>query len=48
MAVLLVEQYFEFAHELADDIIVLDRGEVVMSGAKTDLVEDDVRRYVTV
>jgi len=48
MAILLVEQYFEFAHELADDIIVLDRGEVVMSGAKVDLVEDDVRRYVTV
>lgn len=48
MAILLVEQYFEFAHELADDIIVLDRGEVVMSGAKTELVEDDVRRFVTV
>jgi len=48
MAILLVEQYFEFAHALADSIFVMDRGEVVMAGAKDELVEDDVRRYLTV
>ncbi len=48
MAILLVEQYFDFAHELADTITVMDRGEVVMSGAKQDLVEEDVRRTLTV
>lgn len=48
MAILLVEQYFEFAHELADYIVVMDRGEVVMKGKKEDLVEEDVRRYLTV
>ncbi|MCP5368943.1 MAG: urea ABC transporter ATP-binding subunit UrtE [Hyphomicrobiales bacterium] len=48
MAILLVEQYFEFAHQLADSINVMDRGEVVMAGDKDDLVEDDVRRYLTV
>ncbi|MDV7339579.1 urea ABC transporter ATP-binding subunit UrtE [Terasakiella sp. A23] len=48
MAILLVEQYFEFAHALADYIVVMDRGEVVMKGEKDDLVEEEVRRYLTV
>lgn len=48
MAILLVEQYFDFARELMDDYIVLDRGEVVIAGAASDMVEDDVRRYLTV
>ncbi len=48
MAILLVEQYFEFARDLADAFTVLDRGEVVLSGAAEDMVEDDVRRYLTV
>jgi len=48
MAVILVEQYFEFARDLADDIAVMDRGEIVLSGAKTALSEDDVRGHLTV
>jgi urea transport system ATP-binding protein len=48
MAIVLVEQYFEFARDLADGFMVMDRGEVVMSGSKQDMVEDDVRRYLTV
>jgi len=48
MAVLLVEQYFEFARDLADTFCVMDRGEVVMAGTKADMVEDDVRRHLTV
>ena len=48
MAVLLVEQYFEFARDLADAFCVMDRGEVVLTGAKADMVEDDVRRHLTV
>ena len=48
MAILLVEQYFEFARDLADRFFVMDRGEVVMSGAAAEMVEDDVRRYLTV
>ena len=48
MAVLLVEQYFEFARDLADAFCVMDRGEVVLSGVKADMVEDDVRCYLTV
>jgi len=48
MAILLVEQYFDFARELADDFAVLDRGEVVVAGKAAELVEADVRRYLTV
>ena len=43
MAILLVEQYFEFARELADRFIVLERGEVVIAGGKAELEGDDVR-----
>jgi len=48
MAILLVEQYFEFAQELADEVVVMDRGEVVLAGDKADLNESDVRRHLTV
>ncbi|MBN8290452.1 urea ABC transporter ATP-binding subunit UrtE [Rhodobacter sp. NTK016B] len=50
MAVVLVEQYFDFASALADRFVVLDRGEAVMAGDKTDIVEKDadLRRWLTV
>jgi urea transport system ATP-binding protein len=48
MAILLVEQYFEFARGLADTYVVMDRGEVVLSGPTRDMVEADVRRHLTV
>ncbi|NQV59498.1 MAG: urea ABC transporter ATP-binding subunit UrtE [Alphaproteobacteria bacterium] len=48
MAIVLVEQYFEFARDLADSYIVMDRGEVVLSGERSGMVEKDVRRYLTV
>jgi urea transport system ATP-binding protein len=48
MAILLVEQYFDFAYELADTMVVMDRGEVVVAGLKNDLDADDVQRRLTV
>ena len=48
MAIILVEQYFEFAFELADKIIVMERGNVALDGAKTDLDKQTVRKYLTV
>jgi urea transport system ATP-binding protein len=48
MAILLVEQYLEFAHELADDFVVMDRGEVVMSGTRETFDAEAVRKYMTV
>ena len=48
MAILLVEQYFDFAKELANDFVVMDRGEVVLNGNKDDLNETEVRQHLTV
>ncbi len=48
MAIVLVEQYFEFARDLADTFAVMDRGEVVMAGARAELDEQEVRRHLTV
>ena len=48
MAILLVEQYFDFARELADTYAVMERGEVVLAGKGADMVEADVRRHLTV
>jgi urea transport system ATP-binding protein len=48
MAILLVEQYYDFAHALADDIAVMERGEIVLAGARDDLPEAEIRRRLTV
>jgi urea transport system ATP-binding protein len=48
LAIVLVEQYFEFARDLADDFAVMDRGVVVMSGDRAAMVEEDVRRRLSV
>jgi urea transport system ATP-binding protein len=48
MAILLVEQYYDFARELADHYVVLQRGEVVKSGSGEDMETDGVRRFMAV
>ena len=48
MAILLVEQYFEFARNLADAYLVMDRGAVVVGGRTVDMDEQKVRGYLTV
>lgn len=48
MAIVLVEQYFDFARALTDRFILLQRGEVVVAGDASRLDADDVRRYLTV
>jgi urea transport system ATP-binding protein len=48
MAILVVEQYFEWARDLADDYAVMDRGAVVLSGERKDMVESEVRKRLSV
>ena len=48
MAIVRVEQYFDFAHELADRICVLRRGSVVMEGGVDELRREDVLAAVSV
>jgi urea transport system ATP-binding protein len=48
LAIVLVEQYLDFARALADRVAIMDRGEIVFSGAAADLDEQAVRRHLTV
>jgi urea transport system ATP-binding protein len=48
MAILLVEQYYDFAKDLADHYIILQRGEVIKSGLGEDMDVDNVRHYLSV
>jgi len=48
MAILLVEQYFDFAKELADGYAVMDRGQVVLKGDMRDADEAAIKRLMTV
>ena len=48
MAILLVEQYYDFARSLADQYLVMERGEIVARGAGADMDRDDVRRLLAV
>ncbi|AEG94386.1 urea ABC transporter ATP-binding subunit UrtE [Ramlibacter tataouinensis] len=48
VAVLLVEQYYDFARELADHYLVMERGEIVARGAGRDMERDGVRGLVAI
>ena len=43
MAILLCEQYYDFARSLADQYLVMERGEFIARGAGTDMDKNDVR-----
>ncbi|QJQ07311.1 urea ABC transporter ATP-binding subunit UrtE [Undibacterium piscinae] len=48
MGIILCEQYFDFARELADKFVVLSRGEVVASGTQAAMDGEDVKRHLAV
>lgn len=48
MAILLVEQYFDFARDLCDSFHVMDRGQIVKSGTRAQMNEEEVRGLLTV
>ena len=48
MTILLVEQYLDFCREIADDIYIMDRGEIMHSGPAADLDLPEVRRHLMV
>lgn len=48
MAIILVEQYFDFAYDLADRFYVLKRGAVAVEGTKAELPKDMLRANVSV
>jgi urea transport system ATP-binding protein len=48
VAVLLVEQYYDFARELADDYLVMERGEFIARGLGKDMETQGVRQLVAI
>ena len=48
MAILLVEQYYDFAEELADDYLVMERGEFIARGLGKDMQANGVRQLVAI
>jgi urea transport system ATP-binding protein len=48
MAILLVEQFYDFAEELADQYIVMERGEVKKRGRGADMEADGVRGLMSI
>ena len=48
MAILLCEQYYDFAQELADDYLVMERGEVIARGAGSEMQTKGIRNLVAI
>jgi urea transport system ATP-binding protein len=48
LAVILVEQYYDFAAELADQYLVMERGEIIARGRGADMEADGVRDRVAI
>ena len=48
MAIVLVEQYYDFAAELADQYLVMERGEIVARGRGKDMAADGVRQKMSI
>jgi urea transport system ATP-binding protein len=48
MAILLVEQYYDFSRSLADQYLVMQRGEIVKRGAGASMDQDGVKQMLAV
>ncbi len=48
MAILLCEQYYDFAEELADEYVVMERGEVIAQGPGSEMKDKGIRKLVSI
>ncbi len=48
LSILLVEQYYDFAKSLADQYLVMERGEIIARGVGADMDRDNVRGLLSV
>jgi urea transport system ATP-binding protein len=48
MAILLCEQYYDFAEELADAYLVMERGEVIAQGPGAEMQDTGIRKLVSI
>ena len=48
MAIVLVEQYYDFAAELADQYLVMERGEIIARGRGSEMEANGVRQLMSI
>ncbi len=48
MAILLCEQYYDFAEELADQYLVMERGQVLVEGPGSEMAAKGIRQLVSI
>jgi urea transport system ATP-binding protein len=48
MAILLCEQYYDFAEELADNYLLMERGEVIAMGLGSEMQSQGIRQLVSI
>ncbi|HVL45932.1 MAG TPA: ABC transporter ATP-binding protein, partial [Acidovorax sp.] len=48
VAILLCEQYYDFAQELADEYLVMERGEVIARGPGSEMEAKGIRNLVAI
>jgi urea transport system ATP-binding protein len=48
MAIVLVEQYYDFAEQLADDYVVMQRGEIIARGLGSEMQAKNIRQMVAI
>ena len=48
MAIVLVEQYYDFAAELADQYLLMERGEIAAAGRGAEMAADQVRERMAI
>lgn len=48
MAILLCEQYYDFAEELADQYLVMERGQVLVEGPGSEMAQKGIRQLVSI
>lgn len=47
LTIILVEQYFDFARQIADYFYLMDRGSIALHGSAEELSDDSIKKYLT-
>ena len=46
-AIVLVEQYFDFARQIADHFFLMDRGSILLQGTADELSDESIKTHLT-
>ena len=46
--IVLVEQYFDFAEDIADEVVIIERGKIIKSGNAKILKDNNIKKILSV